>query len=95
MLCQFEWGKHDTFIRGSVAFIMGEGSVMYKSLRTRKSNYVQRLCLVMLVVPFVSRPDNYCPYLAKAHVSLQQGTWYSTPKQTAFFLLGTSYHSII
>lgn len=33
--------------------------VMYKSLevRTRKSIYVQRLCLVKLVVPLVSRPE--------------------------------------
>ena len=42
-----------TFVRGSVAFVKGEGSVMYKSLRASKSNYVKRLCLV---VPLVSRP---------------------------------------
>ena len=45
-----------TFVRGSVAFVKGEGSVMYKSLelvKVSKSNYVKRLCLV---VPLVSRP---------------------------------------
>ena len=41
-----------TFVRGSVAFVKGEGSVMYKSLRASKSNYVKLLCLV---VPLVSR----------------------------------------
>ena len=65
MLCQFERGKHDTFVRGSVAFVTGEGSVMYKSLRTRKSDYVQRLRLVKLVVPFVSRPEQLMSLFGK------------------------------
>ena len=42
-----------TFIHSSVAFVKGERSVIYKSLRASKSNYVKRLCFV---VPLVSRP---------------------------------------
>ena len=50
-LYQASWAT--TFVGGSVAFVKEEGSVMYKSLRASKSNYVKRLCFV---VPLVSRP---------------------------------------
>ena len=63
--------------------------VMYRSLKTSKSSYVQRLCLV---VPFGVQTRKVMFQFGKgfetiAAFSRQEGTWHSSHKQTASFHL--------